>query len=149
MAISIIVPVLNEAANLRAVLAQLRAASPDAQIIVVDGGSTDGGVEIARELADAVLLSDRGRAVQMNIGGKAARGDILWFVHADSIVGPSSAAAINSALLDSTNVGGCFRLRLASPKLIYRLRDTVGNFLVDITGIALGDRGFFCRRDIF
>jgi rSAM/selenodomain-associated transferase 2 len=149
MAISVIVPVLNEAVNLRALLRQLRAATPDAQIIVVDGGSTDSGVEIARELADSVLHSDRGRAVQMNMGGKAAREDTLWFVHADSIVGQSSVAAIKSALLDPKNVGGCFRLRLDSPKLIYRIRDTIGNFLVDVTGIALGDRGFFCRRDIF
>jgi rSAM/selenodomain-associated transferase 2 len=149
MPISIIVPVLNEAANLRAVLAGLRASSGDAEIIAVDGGSTDGSAQIARELADSIVESKPGRAVQMNIGARAARGEILWFVHADSTVSPSLPTAIEAALLDPNVVGGCFRLRLDSPKLIYRLRDTIGSFLVDVTGVALGDRGFFCRRDAF
>jgi rSAM/selenodomain-associated transferase 2 len=149
MAISIIVPALNEAANLRALLPQLRASSPGAQILVVDGGSSDGSQAIALELADSVLQSERGRAVQMNVGGKAARGDVLWFLHADSTVSPLLAAAIENAMADPEIVGGCFRLRLESPKLIYRLRDAIGNMLVDLTGIALGDRGFFCRREVF
>jgi hypothetical protein len=59
------------------------------------------------------------------------------------------AAAIENAMADPEIVGGCFRLRLESPKLIYRLRDAIGNMLVDLTGIALGDRGFFCRREVF
>jgi rSAM/selenodomain-associated transferase 2 len=149
MAISIIVPVLNEAVNLRAVLTQLHASSPGAEIIVVDGGSADGGAEIARELAGSILVSAPGRAVQMNAGAKAARGDTLWFVHADSTVSASLPVAIERALLDRNIVGGCFRLRLESPKLIYRVRDAIGNFLVEVTGIALGDRGFFCRRNAF
>jgi len=149
MAISIIVPALNEAANLRALLPQLRASSPGAQILVVDGGSSDGSQAIALELADSVLQSERGRAVQMNVGGKAAQGDVLWFLHADSTVSPLLAAAIENALADPGIAGGCFRLRLESPKLIYRLRDAIGNMLVDLTGIALGDRGFFCRREVF
>jgi len=149
MAISIIVPVLNEAANLRPSLAQLRGSSPKAEIIVVDGGSTDDSVQIARELADAVLESHPGRAVQMNIGARTANGDILWFVHADSSVSSSLPIAIETALADPNVAGGCFRLRLESPKLIYRIRDAIGNFLVDFTGIALGDRGFFCRRNVF
>src|SRR5437868_7144681 len=115
MAISIIVPVLNEAATLRGVLAQLRACSPEGEIIVVDGGSTDGGVEIARQLAGSVLVSAPGRAVQMNVGAKAARRDILWFVHADSTVSAYLPVAIETALLDQNVVGGCFRLRLDSP----------------------------------
>ena len=149
MAISIIVPVLDEAPNLRNVLCQLRASSPSSEIIVVDGGSEDSGVEIANELADTVLASDRGRAIQMNAGVAAAHGDILWFVHADSTIAPSSAPAIESALADPKIVGGCFRLRLDSPKAIYRIRDAIGNFLVGMTNIALGDRGFFCRREAF
>ena len=149
MTISIIVPALNEAANLRAVLPQLRAASPKGEMIVVDGGSTDQSPNIAGEWADSVLESEQGRAVQMNVGAKAARGDVLWFVHADSTVSISLPNAIQTALKNPKVVGGCFRLRLESPKLIYRIRDLIGNGLVDLTGIALGDRGFFCRRDVF
>lgn len=149
MAISIIVPVLNEAANLRAVLTQLQASSPGAEIIVVDGGSTDAGAEIGRELGSSVVESAPGRAFQMNAGAKAAGAEVFWFVHADSTVSPSLPGAIEAALLDWKVVGGCFRLRLESPKLIYRVRDAIGNFLVEVTGVALGDRGFFCRRNAF
>src|SRR5205807_7586610 len=73
----------------------------------------------------------------------------VWFVHADSTVSASLPVAIETALLDRSVVGGCFRLRLESPKPIYRVRDAIGNFLVEVTGIALGDRGFFCRRNAF
>src|SRR5689334_13442940 len=121
MAISIIVPVLNEAANLKAVLGQLRASSANAEIIVVDGGSKDGSAQIAPQLADVVLISQPGRAVQMNIGARAAHGDILWFVHADSTVTSLLATAIEAALVDRNVVGGCFRLRLESTRLIYRV----------------------------
>lgn len=149
MAISIIVPCLNEEQNLRKLLGQLRASDPLSEIIVVDGGSTDASVAIARELAESVLLSERGRAVQMNTGAKYARCDILWFVHADSTITPELVPAIETALAGPNVVGGCFRLRLDSPRIIYRLRDAIGNWLVDITGIALGDRGFFCRKETF
>ena len=149
MAISIIVPALNEEQNLRKLLCQLRAYSPLSEIIVADGGSTDAGIDIARELADNVLPSEQGRAVQMNTGAKQAQHDILWFVHADSTIAPELVPAIEKALADPSVVGGCFRLRLDSPRIIYRLRDAIGNWLVDITRIALGDRGFFCRRDTF
>src|SRR5438874_2828184 len=104
MAISIIVPILNEAANLRGVLAQLRACSADGEMIVVDGGSSDGGAEIARQLGHYVLESEAGRAVQMNVGAKAARRDILWFVHADSTVSAYLPGAIETALLDQNVV---------------------------------------------
>jgi rSAM/selenodomain-associated transferase 2 len=149
MTISIIVPVLDEAANLRPLLGNLRYCPPSSEIIVVDGGSQDGSVEIAGELADHVIASRPGRAVQMNIGAKAAHGDVLWFVHADSTVTPSLGPAIETILDDPEVVGGCFRLRLTSTKAIYRIRDSIGNFLVGVTGIALGDRGIFCRTDAF
>jgi rSAM/selenodomain-associated transferase 2 len=149
MAISIIVPVLDEALRLRQILSQLRSSSLSSEIIVVDGGSKDASLEIARELADRVLESSRRRAVQMNAGAQVARNDILWFVHADSTVAPTLPAAIEKALANQRVVGGCFRLRLDSPGIIYRIRDTIGDLLVGVSGIALGDRGIFCRRETF
>ena len=149
MAISIIVPVLDEAPRLGQMLRHLRSCTPSSEIIVVDGGSRDASLEIARELADHVLESPRGRAVQMNAGARVAEQDILWFVHADSIITPSLSPAIEKALANPKFVGGCFRLRLDSPRTIYRIRDAIGNLLVGITGIALGDRGIFCRRETF
>ncbi|MDQ2919276.1 MAG: hypothetical protein M3R10_05305, partial [Verrucomicrobiota bacterium] len=91
----------------------------------------------------------RGRAQQMNAGAKIARGDVLWFVHADSRISRRAMPAIERALADSKVVGGCFCLRIESTRWIYRARDFIGNLLVDLTGIALGDRGFFCRREVF
>ncbi len=149
MRLSLIVPVLNESRILRKFLQHCRQCPPGCEIVVVDGQSDDASLAIARELADCVIEAPRGRAVQMNAGANLASGDVFWFVHADSRVAMRSLPAIAQALADPKVVGGCFRLRVESPRYIYRVRDAIGNLLVDLTGIALGDRGLFCRRDIF
>ncbi len=149
MRISVIVPVLNEEKLLRPFLRHLREFAPTCEIIVVDGASGDASFEIARELSDRALQSSRGRAVQMNAGARAAVGDVFWFVHADSAITRAAVQEIEKILLDSKTVGGCFRLRIDSPRWSYRVRDVIGNLLVDLTGVALGDRGFFCRRETF
>jgi rSAM/selenodomain-associated transferase 2 len=149
MQLSLVVPVLNESRILRQFLQHLRKYAAGCEIIVIDGGSDDGSLEIARKYADLVAESSRGRAVQMNAGAKLATGDAFWFVHADSQIAARFCPAITEALADPTVVGGCFRLRIESTRWIYRARDAIGNLLVDLTGNALGDRGFFCRRDIF
>jgi rSAM/selenodomain-associated transferase 2 len=149
MGISLIVPVLNEEKTLPQFLRHVRAVVPACEIVVVDGGSGDGSFEIARELADKAIQSSKGRGVQMNAGARLAGGDVFWFVHVDSIVAGSSVRAIEQALANPKTVGGCFRLRIDSPRWIYRVRDAIGNGLVALRGIPLGDRGFFCRRDAF
>jgi rSAM/selenodomain-associated transferase 2 len=149
MRFSLIVPVLNESRILRQFLRHLRKCALGCEIIVVDGKSDDASLEIAREFADRVMEAPRGRALQMNAGANLASGDVLWFVHADSRVATRSLSAIARALANPKVVGGCFRLHVESPRWTYRVRDAIGNLLVDLTGIALGDRGFFCRRDIF
>ena len=149
MRVSIIVPVLNEAAIIRGFLEHLQAVAPGAEIIVVDGGSEDGTFELCRSLADHVIESVPGRARQMNAGAQIARGEILWFLHADSHIAENSLAAIEGALSDPSVVGGCFRLQIVPTRWIYRIRDTVGDLCVNLFHIALGDRGLFCRREIF
>jgi len=149
MRLSLIVPVLNESRTLRQFLRHLRERAASCEIIVVDGKSDDASLEIAREFADRVIEASRGRAAQMNAGANLASGDVFWFVHADSQIATHSLPAIARALAESKIAGGCFRLRVESPHWIYRVRDAIGNLLVDLTGIALGDRGFFCRRDVF
>jgi len=85
MRISIIVPVYNEAALIRLFLAHLRERAPEAEIIVADGGSTDGTDQLATGLCDQVVRTgERSRARQMNVGAWAAGGDIFWFLHADA-----------------------------------------------------------------
>lgn len=149
MRLSVIVPVLNEEGVLRRFLQQLRERAPGVELIVVDGGSTDNSFTIAQELSDKAAESPRGRAAQMNAGAKLATGDVLWFLHADSAISISAAQHIEAVMRNPQLVGGCFRLHIDSPRWIYRIRDAIGNLLVDLTSIALGDRGFFCRRETF
>lgn len=147
--ISIIVPVLDEAALIAAFIAHLRVRAPGAEIIVVDGGSRDGTRSIAAPLADVLISAPRGRASQMNAGATIARAEILWFLHADSILPYGAVRDIWSALNNTRVAGGCFRLRLPNRKVIYRVSDSLGNLGVQVFGFALGDHGIFCRRDIF
>jgi len=147
--ISIIVPVLNEAAIIGGFLQHLRTTAPDAEIIVADGGSNDGTVELCRGLADHIVESARGRARQMNAGARVAHRKILWFLHADSRIATDSLKAIEDMLADSQVVGGCFRLRIVPARWVYRVRDVIGDLCVNLFRIALGDRGLFCRREHF
>jgi rSAM/selenodomain-associated transferase 2 len=147
--LSIIVPVLNEAELIAGFLRKLRNLGPDLEIIVVDGGSSDGTWSLAEPLADRMISARRGRALQMNAGAEIARGEVLWFLHADLEAPLSSIAEIQSALTNPRIVGGCFRLRFPRRELIYRVSDSLGNLGVNLFGFALGDHGIFCRRSAF
>jgi rSAM/selenodomain-associated transferase 2 len=147
--LSIIVPVLNEAELIGGFLRKLRSLGPDLEIIVVDGGSYDGTRSLAEPLADRVITARRGRASQMNAGAEIARGDVLWFLHADLDIPSGSPAEIESALTNPQIVGGCFRLRFPRREVIYRVSDSLGNVGVNLFGFALGDHGIFCRRATF
>ncbi|HEY0791326.1 MAG TPA: TIGR04283 family arsenosugar biosynthesis glycosyltransferase [Chthoniobacterales bacterium] len=153
MKLSIIVPVLNEAELLTGFLRHLRDRAPEADIIVVEGGSTDGSLYIVRglqtELVLSVIQTGSGRARQMNAGAAMASGDVLWFVHVDSRVAPTAVHAIEQASAEPEVAGGCFRLRIPRRRWIYRVSDWLGNAGVDAFHVALGDHGIFCRRDIF
>jgi rSAM/selenodomain-associated transferase 2 len=146
--ISVIVPALDEAAGLAGTL--MRAREPGvAEIIVVDGGSTDGTPDVARPLADVLLAAPRGRAVQMNAGAAAARGDVLLFLHADTRLPAGFAAAIARALASADAVGGRFDVALDAPGWIYR---TLGRLISErsrLTGVATGDQAIFARRSAF
>jgi rSAM/selenodomain-associated transferase 2 len=147
--VSIIVPVLNEAELIEAFLRKLRNLDANLEIIVVDGGSSDGTWSIAEPLADRMIPAWCGRASQMNAGAEIARGEVLWFLHADLEAPLSSIAEIQSGLTNPRIVGGCFRLRFPRRELIYRVSDSLGNVAVNLFGFALGDHGIFCRRVAF
>lgn len=147
--ISIVVPVLDEAALIGPFIAHLRVRAPGAEIIVVDGGSRDGTRATAAPFADVLISAPRGRASQMNAGAALATSNILWFLHADSILPHDVMRDIWSALNNPDVAGGCFRLRLPSRKMIYRVSDSLGNLGVQVFGFALGDHGIFCRRNAF
>ena len=144
--ISIVVPTRNEAAAIAATLAPLR--EPEVlEVIVVDGSSTDETVERARPLADRVVAGPVGRARQMNAGAALARGDILFFLHGDSIVPRGFAAAIVAACRDA--IGGRFDVRLDAPGIAFRVIEAGINVRSRWSGIFTGDQGLFIVRDAF
>ena len=149
MRLSIIIPALNEADHIGALLsdlAPLRTAGHE--LILVDGGSVDGTRALAACGVDRVLESARGRAVQMNAGARAASGELLWLLHADSRV-PHGAAA---ALLTACEAGACwgrFDVRLSGRHPLLRLVERAMNLRSCVTGIATGDQGIFVTRDAF
>lgn len=145
--ISIIIPVLNEADGIAAALAALEPLrGRGAEVIVADGGSTDGTPDIARPLADRVLSSARGRAVQMNAGADAATGDILLFLHADTRL-PDDADALVRAALEGAHQWGRFDVQFAGGAL--PLVAASMNVRSRATGIATGDQAMFVTREAF
>ena len=146
--VSVIVPVRNEAGNLATTLTMLRhALLAGDELVVVDGGSTDASVEIARELADRVVLSAPGRARQMNAGARQASGDWLWFVHADSQLDGSHRQQLMRLPADAR--WGRFDVRLSGRRFLFRVIGAMINVRSRFSGIATGDQGIFVRRDIF
>ena len=148
MQFSIIVPVFNEAPLIRRFLAHLRERAPGAEIIVADGGSTDGTAELAANLCDRLVQSQRSRAHQMNSGADAAHGEILWFVHADAELPLECLDEIARIMHDSNVVGGYFRIRLPRG-LVYRLTDGFAHYAGLLLRMRCGDHGMFCRRTAF
>src|SRR6266496_1209501 len=148
MQISIIVPVFNEAPLIRRFLAHLRERAPGAEIIVADGGSTDGTADLAAGFCDQLVESQRSRATQMNAGAHAARGEILWFLHADAEVPVQCLDEIARIMEDSNVVGGYFRIRLPRA-LVYRLTDSFAHYAGMLLRMRCGDHGIFCRRTAF
>jgi rSAM/selenodomain-associated transferase 2 len=146
--ISIIVPVFNEAPLIRRFLTHLRERAPGAEIIVADGGSTDGTADFAADVCDRLVASEQGRARQMNAAAHVARGDILWFVHADAELPLQCLDEIARIMEDSNVVGGYFRIRLPSPS-VYRLTDSFAHYAGILLRMRCGDHGIFCRRTAF
>lgn len=121
--ISLIIPVLNEAGGLKRLLPYLREQAQSGalcEIIVVDGGSKDGSAEIAASLGATVLRSKAGRAVQMNTGAQSARGEIFYFLHADTFPPPPGYDALIARAQANGPAAGCFRLRFDRPDAVLR-----------------------------
>lgn len=147
MLVSIIIPTLNEEACIGATLDAAADLPGRSEIIVVDGGSTDRTVEIAGSHA-RVIHSARGRSSQQAAGARAAAGDVLWFVHADTLPPPSGLQAIEVALSDPQIAGGNFSLSFDGGHRSARQLTTIYPYLRRI-GLCYGDSGIFIRRNVY
>jgi len=148
--LSIVIPALNEAANLERLLPELARTCPEAEVIVVDGGSIDGTQDVVRRFPRVALIqAERGRARQMNAGARRASGEVLLFLHGDTTLPSGAAAAILDALRDPTVVGGRFDVQFDSPRPIFRLVATMMNIRSRLSRISTGDQGIFVRLDTF
>lgn len=147
--ISVIIPVWQEAAG---IVNTLQALEPlrisGHEVIVVDGGSDDGTRERAVRHCDQVLISGRGRAVQMNVGAASARGDVLLFLHADTQL-PEGAAGHLGEFFQSSRQWGRFDVRLSGERRLFRMIAWFMNQRSRLTGIATGDQAMFMRRSSF
>ena len=148
--LSIIVPCLNEAQGIAATLsalAPLRARG--SEVIVVDGGSVDGTPERATAFADLVVTAPRGRAAQMNAGAARARGEILLFLHADTVLPDGADILIVDGLQHTHRGWGRFDVTIAGRHPLLRLVELFMNLRSRLTGIATGDQAIFVTRSLF
>lgn len=149
-AISIVVPVLDEAGTIGATLRSVAPARDrGSQIVVVDGGSIDGTAALARPLADRVIVAPRGRAMQMNAGARAADGGILLFLHADSRLPDGFDARVVAAVGDTSQAWGRFDVSIDGRHPGLRAISAAMNLRSRATGIATGDQAIFATRELF
>lgn len=149
MTITIIIPTYNEAGNIGKLINYLKANSNDsvAEIIVTDGGSTDNTIEIAAaEGATAVLSPGKGRAAQMNYGASLAKGEVLYFIHADTLPPEKFANDIVKAISSGYNFGR-YKTRFLSRNPILRINEWFTRF--DLFICYGGDQTLFIKKDLF
>jgi rSAM/selenodomain-associated transferase 2 len=144
----VVVPTLNEQEHLPATLARVALAAGD-ELIVVDGGSLDNTVAIAQQFTPCVLLSPPGRARQMNHGARQARGDVLLFLHADTLLPPQGLETVRTMMQAPHLVGGAFRLAFTPSTPALRVIAWGANVRTRFGKLPYGDQALFVRRSIF
>ncbi|NEU06292.1 MULTISPECIES: TIGR04283 family arsenosugar biosynthesis glycosyltransferase [Clostridium] len=146
--ISVIIPTLNEEKNIEKLLIKLNNINYPKEILIVDGGSNDKTALIASKYGK-VLTSPRGRCNQLNFGAKNAKGDILWFLHCDSIIDDYSFNHIERTIKENF-IGGCFSLYFYDFKTIFlKYISYTSNLRAKYLKLIFGDQGLFIRKDVF
>jgi len=146
--ISIIIPTFNEAMTMRDLAAALGRLRGEFEVIVCDGGSVDETVEVARECGLRVITAPRGRGRQMNAGARAARGEALLFLHADTRLPEDALLLISEALGEAETCGGNFSLVFDGETWESRALTLIYPFL-RLGGMCYGDSAIFVRREVF
>ncbi len=146
--ISVIIITLNEEEFIERLLKTLQHEN-NLEVIISDGGSIDRTTRLARKYADKVIVGDRGRGLQLNAGAEHATGNVLWFLHADSIVPDNYKHHITEALKKPGVVGGAFTLDIYSELTSLQFISKVVSLRSKISRVPYGDQGVFVRRDVF
>ncbi len=147
MKLSVVIPTLNEAANIGALIERLSRTPGVGEVVVADGGSTDCTLELVHSSAVRLVRSGAGRGVQLNAGARATSGDVLLFLHADVVPPPDVALQIRSAV-EAGRIGGNFRLSYPEGGVLGRWLELLHPFYRAL-GRYYGDSGIFVRRDVY
>ncbi len=145
MRISVIIPCLNEEKSILNCIKSAKRFS-SFEIIVVDGGSTDRTVEVAEQAGARILKTKKGRGIQLQEGASAATGEILLFLHADSVI---KEKVDLSAYIRNGYIGGFFRLRFDDPSLIFRIIEFFANMRARLFNLPYGDQAIFVKKEVF
>ncbi|MBM4004992.1 MAG: glycosyltransferase [Planctomycetes bacterium] len=148
MRLSVIIPTINERANIVSAIDSAWGAGA-AEVIVVDGGSSDGTAELAQANRGCVVRTQPGRAVQMNEGARRAQGDLLLFLHADCRLTEGVGVQLAAATENPAVAWGAFWQRIDAAGAAYRFLELGNALRVRWRGMPLGDQAVFVRRDYF
>lgn len=146
MRLAIVIPALNEEGALRRNLPGALAHADE--VVVSDGGSADGTLEVARALGARTVSGPACRGAQLNRGAAATEADVLLFLHADTRLPRDAGRAIREAIAAGAP-GGAFLIRFDGDGFVYRLGDRVVNLRTKLAFTALGDQGQFATREAF
>lgn len=144
--ISVIIPALNEEKNIKNCIESAKNLNP-IEIIVVDGGSSDRTVEVAKNNGAIVIASQKGRGIQMNMGASVSEGDVFLFLHADARL--TDIGQMNTESLLNGCIGGFFRLSFDDNSISARLVEFFANMRARLLSLPYGDQALFIRRDVF
>lgn len=141
-----VIPALDEAAGIQRCVASAR--GTDVEILVVDGRSQDATRDLAREAGAEVVETAPGRARQLETGWRRAQGDVVLFLHADTVLPPGYAGAVRAALADPRVVGGAFAFRLEGPGIGLRAIEWGARWRQRLWRLPYGDQALFARRSV-
>lgn len=147
MKLSIVIPVLNESQSIPLMLDHWRILDDSTEVLFVDGGSIDGTCELLTKAGFAVIASPKGRARQMNAGIVGTFGDVLLFLHADTVLPGDALTLITRGLAAEERVWGRFDVTVEGNSLLFPIISFMINLRSRFSGIATGDQAIFVRRD--